>query len=304
VALLGLTFAGLPAQDAVLPAFRIRKAWVPNLRLFHFLAERRNAQDAYRDIEVEQVGLPFKQYPIFPDFTADYVIAAPTTFSFRAEADKHRFLQDVLRLLDQIPASATVLYKSHNGAARDYFSPPSYTAGARVTRRWPGVGKLVPAIAQRSPGGFRRHLDRLHTAILHTTLLDRVIPMSEASPDADMSLEAFLPHVTKGVIGGLSNTIWGTLYFGLPFYNCVDSLTRSQSKKELLVHKDPSNFLELNLQFFQVPYCRGNLGSGSYGRDIVKEEDRKGDLLSAILGELERPVLVSRLEESPAGVVR
>jgi hypothetical protein len=123
--------------------------------------------------------------------------------------------------------------------------------------------------------------------------------MTDLTPYSDISLEAFLPGVSGGVIGGLSNTIWGTLYFELTYYNCADEEERSKSTvNELLPHKDSSNYLDLNLQFFSVPSCHGDLSRGARGADIVTPQDRTGDLIEAILVEVDAPELAG----APAAV--
>ena len=284
---LSLALAGIPLQDAFLEQFGLKKVLVPNRRLFDFLVGRRKAQSVYAGIEVEQVGLPYARYPIFPEFRADYVIAAPTAFSFRKEIHKHQFFTDVLKLLDQLPQSAVVVYKAHNALARDYFTRPVYAPPGAVLARVPGAGVVLRALSQRSPLALRRHFQRLYTSMLHAQVLRRVVPMTAVTPYSDISLEAFLPGVSGGVIGGLSNTIWGTLYFGLTYYNCADEEERSKSKvNELLPHKDSSNYLDLNLQFFSVPSCHGNLSGGARGEDIVTPRDRTGDLIETIVREL------------------
>lgn len=294
VGFLSLALAGIPLQDAFLQQFGLKKVLVPNRRLFDFLVSRRNAQSVYADIDVEQVGLPYGRYPVFPDFRADYVIAAPTGFSFRKEAHKHQFFGDVLRLLKQIPQSAIIVYKAHNALARDYFTPRAYAAPGALLARVRGAAQVLHLLSLRSPRRLRRHFQRLYTSVLHAKVLRRAVPMTSLSPYSDISLEAFLPGVSDGVIGGLSNTIWGTLYFGLPYYNCADEEERSKSSiNELLPHKDSSNYLDLNLQFFSVPSCRGDLAHGARGEDIITDEDRKGDLIDTILSDL-TPGLLTR----------
>lgn len=284
VGLLGLTLAGLAAQDAFLEQFEIRKAYVPNKRLFEFLLDRRAAGGTYERVDVEQVGLPFDRHPVFPDFSADYLIAVPTGFSFRKEREKHWFLETVLRLLEQIPDTDLVVYKPHNAMSRDYLTPRAYAAVGGPIAGVRGVSPALRVLAKVSPRWLRRHLDQLRTATLHSLVMKRTRSMDELTPYANLAMEAFLPGVRKGVIGGLSNTIWGTLYFGLPFYNCVNPDARAGSGvNELLPHKDSSNYLDLNLEFFGVDYCGGDLAGGALADGIVSEADHAGDLVDSIL---------------------
>jgi hypothetical protein len=283
VGALSLALAGLPLQDAFLRQFGIRHVYVPNRRLFDFLVERRNARETYRDVEVVQVGLPYAKHPVFPEFKADWIIAAPTAFSFKKEVHKHAFFDAVLRLLEAIPPSELVAYKAHNGTARDYFTPRAYATPGVLLALVPGASRAVATLMRTAPARVRLHLERLYTSVLHARVIRRAVPMGKLTPYSDFSLEMFLPNVRRGVIGGLSNTIWGTLYFGLPFYNCVNEDERSRSERnELLPRKDSSNYLDLNLEFFSVPYCQGDISRSAHGETIVRECDREGDLVSAI----------------------
>jgi hypothetical protein len=110
--------------------------------------------------------------------------------------------------------------------------------------------------------------------------------MDEATPDHHFAMEAFLPGVKKGVVGGLSNTIWGTLYFRLPFYNCVDIERQDRRSGKRLYNKDPSQLLDLNLEFFNVPYCGGRLDFDPRYFDIIAESTREADLIGALRAEL------------------
>jgi hypothetical protein len=99
-------------------------------------------------------------------------------------------------------------------------------------------------------------------------------------------MEAFLPGVRKGVIGGLSNTIWGALFFSLPFYNCVAIEDQDRHTKNKLYNKDPSRLLDLNLRFFHVPYCNAKLEFDPKYFDIIDESARQGDLIEELKNEI------------------
>jgi hypothetical protein len=91
----------------------------------------------------------------------------------------------------------------------------------------------------------------------------------------------FCPGVRKGVVGGLSNTIWGTVYFGLPFFNCIDPSLRNGASD--LLAKESTTLLDLNLQYFGVPYCEGSLARGSRGESIVFDDVRRTESGESIL---------------------
>lgn len=286
IGMLTLAMAGLDKHDRFLTQFSIDTVLAPSRRLTDFLLRRRGALDRYRDVTVENVGLPFRQYPVFPEFSVDWLIAAPTLFSFHSEVAKHSFLKNVLALLEQMPDSDVVVYKPHNGNVLDYFAPRYHYALARLTARFPPLVRIAECLAQRATGPLKRHAQAVVTGLLHLRVLKRAKPMSDVTPYADISLEAFLPGVKKGVIGGLSNTIWGAMYFDLPFFNCIDPSLRAKSSE--LLDKSSASLLDLNLEFFGVPYCRGQLVAGAEGSAAVTKSDRQGDLLAAITSAYER----------------
>lgn len=275
-----LAWAGIAVQDAYMQAFGVENLTVPDKGLAQYLIEKRGAQARYAGREMIEVGLPFRAYPLFEDFKADWIIAAPTLFSFTSERGKQAFLRAVLKLMAQMPASDVVAYKPHNGNKRDYFTPRLYDSLAAVLGFVPFAEKAVEALAGRAGERARGPLERLLTAFLHRRLLRRATPMARLTPYADISLEAFLPQVKKGVIGGLSNTIWGSLFFGLPYYNCVDDADR-QGASELL-KKDASPLLDMNLAYFGVPFCGGDLARGARSDKVVWKADKHRDWIGMI----------------------
>ena len=288
IGLMLFAMAGLPVHERYLEQFGIDKVYVPNRRFMDFLLQHRSGAHFYRGIDIEQVGLPYDRVCLAPEFEADWLIAAPTAFSFRRETDKHHLLRDVLALLDQIDPRDRVVYKPHNAQRSDYLAPPRYAGLARLLERIPGVGRIL-SLLSGLPGIVGRSIARVHTAFLHRRVLSRCETLAEVSGCDWMGLEAFLPRVRRGVIGGLSNTIWGTLYFGLPFLNCVDSNIRdSEAAQTLLRQKNADGLLDLNLQFFGVRYCGGTLEGAALGEGIILPEDKEGDLIAAICRDLEQ----------------
>jgi hypothetical protein len=286
VGLMALATAGIEKHDTYLAHFGLSKVYVPNRRFMQFLLNKRGAQARYASVSVEEVGLPYDQHRLFKDFSADWIIAAPTLFSFHSEHGKQQFLRTVNQLLSCIPKEDVVVYKSHNGNQLDYFAPRLHYWLAGWLDRMPVARKLL-STAERLPWPWlRMQIARVETCVLHRAILKRATQMSEVTKFAGISLEAFLPEVRKGVIGGLSNTIWGTLYFNLPFYNCVDESARL-GRSELL-DKRSDALLDLNLQFFGVPFCNGELDMDTRKLGIIKPHERQGDLVAAVLDDWTR----------------
>ncbi len=288
VGLLTLAMAGVTKHDNFLEQFCIRRVYVPNINFTSFLLQKREAQRSYCGVQMVEVGLPFANYPVFPEFSADWIIAAPTLFSFNHEAGKQQFLNSVLKILSQIPADEVVIYKSHNGHYRDYFAPRTYYFLAACIDRVPRGSALLESIRRSSFRWLQLQAERVFTCKLHQAVLRRSKALTTITSSAGVSLEVFLPAVKKGVIGGLSNTIWGALYFELPFYNCVDMSNRYGSSE--LLNKKSDNLLDLNLQYFGVPFCNDDISTDTRKLKIIRPEERSGDLIRSILSDLKNNI--------------
>lgn len=283
VALMTLAMSGIDTHDKFLLQFDIQRIYIPNRRFFNFLLEKRGAQSIYAGVEVEQVGLPYARYPLVSEFQTDYLVAVPTQFSFPDERAKQRFLEAVLKLFDQIGADEQVVYKPHNGMRHDSLAPRVYTQIGVFLNLMPFGDSILNVINSHAPEILLPHLERIKTGLLYSRMIRRVTPLADLTSYANFQLEIFLPEVRKGVIGGLSNTIWGTLYFGLPFYNCSDRDWRERYKgASQMSGKNADNLLDLNLQFFGVPCCDGDLSLGERGNSIIDERDRQGELIEAL----------------------
>lgn len=287
VGYLALAAAGVDTHDQFLEQFQIDRVYVPNRRFFDYLLRHRKSESTYANVDVEQVGLPFDRYPIFPDFNVDYLVASPTLFSFHSEHDKHTYLRNVLSLLSEIGAEASVAYKPHNGQGRDSLRRRGYTELGALFARIPFAEDILERFLRTSKQFIGRGgVEKTLTGLLYARLRQRVIPMNQLTLDNEFALELFMMGTQRGVIGGLSNTIWGTLYFGRDYYNCVDGSVQNRGKENSMLRKDSSGLLDLNLGFFCVPCCHGKLQIFSESQSIVTECDRHGDLLRSIQADL------------------
>lgn len=279
--MLTLAVMGIEVQDAFINQYGVTRLTVPDKGLANYLIASRGAKDRYADIEMVEVGLPFHKYPVFTDFSVDWIIAAPTLFSFHHELGKQKFLRDVLKLMAQLPKADIVAYKSHNGNTKDYFTPFIYAKIAQLIGWMPSAERLLGLLIWSLPEPVKKHVSRILTAILHARLMRRAVPMKNLSPLADMSIEAFLPGVRKGVIGGLSNTIWGVSFFGLPYFNCIKSEDHAGDKSELL-QKSATTLLDLNINYFGVPYCNAGIEHGAINAKVAFDPARYLNLVDVV----------------------
>ena len=284
VGMLALAWAGIAEHDAFLDYFNIDIVFVIDRTFLGYLLKNRTAQATYQKKKIIEVGCPFVEYPVFEDVVVDYMIAMPTGFSFAHESDKWSFMETVLALFSTIEPEAIVVLKAHNGMDRDQFSRPRYRWLAVVFGLIPGFGGVVSRVAFFSKKFWiGRYFGLVYTSYLYEKVLKRAVSFSSISDYYQISMEVFLPSIKKGVIGGLSNTIWGSLFAKIPYYNCVDiAIQRRDSKDRLYGEKDPTNLLDLNLGYFNVPYCQGRLAFDSENYKLLADSTRDADLVSEI----------------------
>ena len=284
ILLLAFAYAGLKKQDKILQYFEFKKAYAIDKDFIKFLADKRGASKIYNEIDIVEVGLPFKKHPITDGFNVDYILAMPTLFSFSYERDKWAFLETVQRLMTYIAEDDTIVHKPHNGSEQDQFSSSSARLLLQKLNFFPGKQYIFKLVATYSPIKKIRDLaGKLYTAYLYEKVLVRTITMEQAGGYPNFAMEAYLPGVNKGVIGGTSNTMWGTLFFNLPYFNCVDLLSQKRhGENKLYGKKKPENFIELNLQYFMVPYCDGKYVFDEKLWDIPSVESRNGDLIEEL----------------------
>ena len=257
IAMMSLASMGLEKHDRFLSQFDLREGVVPDKGLAEFLIAKRGQSKTYTGLTMYEVGLPYDQHPIFPSFSADWLIAVPTLFSFKCERDKGQFLRHILQLLVQIPKTDSVVYKPHNSNTLDYLRPNFDSLLARAVSWIPGVDKVITMISAVMPLRLKTLFERVETAVLLRMVERRVVSIKQVTRYGDQPLELFLPGVSKGVIGGYSNTIWGAAFFGLPYYNCAPEMHPTVQSE--LTSKSSELLLELNLQYFGVAPCNGRL---------------------------------------------
>jgi hypothetical protein len=268
-----LTWAGM--NDELFETFDIHKIYVTDKNLFSFLLKRKNLPIKFHQ-EIVEVGLPFEKYPVFdepPDI--DYIIAMPTPFSFPQKKSKIVFLENVTTVLNEISNTNhdyVVAIKRHNATKSEHFLNRKFEILSSFLNKL-GLNFLTKSIRHGSSFSLLATIDSLYHDILN-----RVTPLDSLTPDSEFPLEIFLPFVKKGVIGGLSNTMWGALFFKKPYFNCIPDSVRRQLGDNLT--------LKISLDYFGIPFCNSSLMFDAHNFEKISDSTRKADLLEIIRKEL------------------
>jgi hypothetical protein len=284
VALLGLAYAGVPKFEAFIEDLGIRRLYVIDLAFYKFLAIKRGVWTQRQSYELIEVGLPFARYPVLNQDVAKYIVAMPTGFSFPTEWDKLFFLRNVHRILDSIGKDADIIYKPHNGQGMDYFRTKRHLIFGHLLSKATFFGSFFEWVRRYAPR-IAGLLVGFEVARLYVRLGRRLGTKKLPENVKNIGLEFFLPHVTSGVIGGLSNTIWGTLYFRRQYYNCVAETDRNSLAVKSM-YKTENRYLDDNLEYFKVPSCDGSLKFDPIHFDKISASCREADLLERIKADI------------------
>jgi hypothetical protein len=286
IGVLAFAWAGIAEHDKFFDFFNIDLVFVIDREFFYYLLKHREpGQLTYQQKKIIETGLPFIKYPVFEKIFVDYMIAMPTAFSFPHESDKWLFMESVLSLLASIDREDIVVLKAHNGMDRDQFSRPRHRWLASILGVVPGFENIIFWLAHSLKNvKVGRFLGRVYTSYLYEKVLKRALPFSDLTDYYQISMEVFLPNIRKGVIGGLSNIIWGTLFAKIPYYNCANmAIQHRDSDDRLYGKKDPSKLLDLNLGYFHVPFCHGKLDFAPKHYQILNDSTRGADMITEII---------------------
>jgi hypothetical protein len=232
--------------------------------------------------DIAEIGVPYKRYPIFPDYGIDYLWANPTPFSFCCVKDKLEYLENVFSLIKLVDADDVIVLKPHNADERfDYivneriysvlktriFSP-FYSFIDRISR------KIATKIKSAKIADF---ILNISIAIMYVKLMRRVVRFRDIIELHNLNLELFLPNVKKGLITGRSNSIWHGLFNKIPVYNCIDEKKKYYSDTKM--HKYSMKYLNVHGNYDELEF-----DSDLY--DLIDTKTRSSDLILYIKEQL------------------
>lgn len=232
---------------------------------------------AIAEDKIVEVGTPYNDYPVFNDLEIDYILANPTPFSFPELADKLKYLNNLIALIDKISGDAVIAYKPHNATGLD--SLVNYKVLKTLRLYVPFFLKKPLRVIFKYIGVMFKHKRikkisvELEIIEKYERLMQRIVSLSSLTKYHSFNLEMFLPIVRKGLITGRSNSIWHALYARLPVYNCVSDSTVEVSKNKMHSY---------NMRYFDVNCCAGHLIFDSDKFNLIKDETRLADIVKYV----------------------
>jgi len=257
---------------------RIDKILVPDRRLYeHRLAQYGNDGVEFPDSMIQEIGMPYKKYPLFEKAVdIDYILANPTPFSFVTVKDRLDYLENAYCLIQKIASRGEVIaFKPHNADERtDYIVDKNIhtvlacaplrplhriiDSAARLVARFLGDGKI------------RCFLIELSIAVVYRRIMAIVVRLSDLTPYHNLNLEVFLPAVRKGLITGRSNSIWHALFLKKPVWNCIDESKPYFSQTKM--HRYAMTYLNVHGNYSDLDFNEKRY-------EIIAESTRSADLI-------------------------
>ena len=210
IALLGYRM-GYKKNDLFLDYFKIDICAINDINLYYLFKEKRKCSDIYDNYKIIEVGLPYLKYEPFHTPNIDWIIASPTTFSFETEEDITNYLNTIISILSHIDKSKIIAYKSHNGNKYDYLD--KYSCLIKLIPYRNIIIKFLNKLKKMSPRKLNQKLTIIINGLLQKKIKQRTIDLNEISNFHYLPIEAFIPKVQEGIIGGNSNMMWGALFY-------------------------------------------------------------------------------------------
>lgn len=258
-----------------------QKILVYEKKLFLEMFATENKDFLLADLEIVEMGSPFKKYPAF-DFTdlrIDYLIAYPTPMLIRNSKVRLKLMQNIYNLIKNIPANKNICIKMHNVRDGGYAmgSSKAQLIGNFLRRLIDNLLALLtpikPLLMRLSRYG---DIDHVRAKIYDAHIMEKAIPLSSISPYYNLGIEHFLPFVKEALLTGLSGCIWHALYNRLPVYNC-DAQPFTEAIPNYPVYK-----------CFYINHTDGGLGFDEILFNKISDSAREADLIELIKNEIKR----------------
>ena len=249
------------------------KLFVPAKNIFEIKMKHEGKLKEIEDLDIIEMGLPYKKYPVFndSDFDIDYLVAYPshTHFKGNSKKEKYAFVARLYKLLNKIDKTEKVYLKRHNNNDDSRFFS-SFGCG---TVRSLKMASIIADICLALSPFFRENLYKIGIK-LKNSIIERKYPsLAESTQYHNFGIELFLPHIRKGLITGYSTTQFHSLYNELPVYNCDP---QENGKVATL----PYNAA------YMVKYCNGKLDFDQSNFNRISKECRNADVTQLIMKEL------------------
>lgn len=209
----------------------------------------------------------------------DYIIAYPTPFSFNNERGKTIFLKNILRLISSIKKDKKIIIKNHNSDSEKNYLVDKKNFFLMLFFNYRTLINLL--LFSKKFINFKiinKYYFKLTSYNLIEKINARSIQLKNISNYEFLSLELFLPYISKGLITGRSNSLWHGLNAKLKTYNCAIDFDENNKFKNFKNKINPY-FMKL----LDLKNCRGNINFKNKSKFRIKEVLENKNFLKEIL---------------------
>lgn len=237
----------------------------------HFASFEPEVKDFLKEhpLEVVEAGLPYAKYPVFENFSTDYMVAYPSLLSIQNPYQHYLLIKNMVSVLKGLPKTSKIILKPFN--AKDAGNRLSKTLLSKYKVPFWFI-KLLTKIFEvldfniRSKPVYQILPDKIMsriTAIYNDYIFYRCDNLLNEYPG--FGIEHFIHGIKKGLITGLSTSIIYAMFEKKSIYLCDNP-----SKKDL-----PKSY-ELMNKMFNMSHWKGFSDEGFSGFD---DSDRSADLI-------------------------
>ena len=226
------------------------KILVPSKRHFGTFDKESIKVVKENSLEVVEVGQPYLKYPVFEDFHTDYLIAYPSHVSIVNPLQHYLLLKNFVNVVMKLPENVKIMVKPHNvkdegNQISNTFSNSKFDVPLRMKKY------LLFVIYQLD--FFWRNLDFLRwlPKRFFNPIINRIFNFLNSTQNSYIfsrcenlldnypafGIEHFMKGVSKGIITGLSNSIFVALMHRVPVCVCDYGMDEMPENYQIMIKK-------------------------------------------------------------------
>ena len=230
----------------------------------------------HHPLEVVEVGLPYAKYPVFEDFSADYMVAYPSHVAVQDTCQHYRLLKKIVSVIKSLPKNAEIVVKVHN--VKDYGNRLSRVSAHKIPywliKSALLLGKIFDLKIMRRPL-YRLLPDYViqKLIVIHNEyIFKRCKNLLDRYPG--FGIEHFIHGLKKGLITGLSTSIIYAMFEKKPVCLCD-----SPQKKDI-----PESYVVMDKMFAMSRWS----GFSELGYDAFSDANRDADIIEYLKRTIEK----------------
>jgi len=277
---------GVNSLNGIIKYLGKPKILVPSKRYFGTYEKESLKLIKKNSLEVIEVGQPYFKYPVFEDFRTDYLIAYPSHLSIVNPFQHYLLLKNYVKIVMQLPKNVRIMVKPHN--VKDKGNHISQTIFKKKLFFPLSINKyillciyqfdfflriigLLEWVPKRNTTSLKKRIFSLVNSFQNSYIFTRCENILDNYPA--FGIEHFMKGVSKGIITGLSNSIYVALMHKVPVCVCDSDVSERQKNYKIMIEK------------FRVNSWKN---FSEEGFELIDESVRNADLIHFLSNSIKR----------------